>query len=100
VAHCTGDLHLTGDNQGGGLLIVDGDLDCTGQFTWYGLVLVLGSIRFSGGGAGIHIYGSVLTQGDLVSQTVGGNADILYSSIALGRLASLSPYMLVSWREL
>jgi hypothetical protein len=99
VVHCTGDLHTSGQCGGGGLLIVDGDFDVTGQFIWYGLVIVLGDIKFTGGGMGIHIYGSVLCQGGVTEQVVGGNADILYSSAALARLAALSPYVVSSWRE-
>jgi hypothetical protein len=100
VVHVTGDVHLAGNGQGGGVLIIDGDLDCTGQFTWYGLVIVLGDMRFSGGGSGKHIYGSVLVQGGVSDQTISGNADILYSSIALNRLAYLAPYETIAWHEL
>jgi hypothetical protein len=99
IVHCTGDMHTSGQCTGGGLLIVDGDFDCSGQFLWYGLVLVLGDIRFTGGGAGIHIYGSVLAQGGVTQQVVGGNADVLFSSASLARLAILSPYVVSSWRE-
>jgi hypothetical protein len=100
IVHVDGDLHTSGGGVGGGLLIVDGDFDCTGQFTWYGIVLVLGDIRFSGGGAGIHIYGTVLGNG-FEEQTVGGQADIFYSSIAIERLTmELSPYIVASWEEI
>ncbi len=100
VVHCTGDMHVSGDMTGGGILIVDGDFTCTGQMIWYGLVLVLGDMSFSGGGAGVHIYGSVLVQGGVSAQVVGGQADILYSSATLARLASLSPYTVTGWHEL
>ncbi len=100
VVHCTGDMHTSGGVNGGGLLIVDGDFDCSGSFTWYGMVLVLGDITFTGGGAGIHIWGAVLSQGGIDQQTVGGNADILYSSIALQRLTAISPYSVTTWREM
>ncbi len=100
VVWCQGDMHTSGACTGGGLLIVDGDFDCSGQFLWYGLVLVLGDINFTGGGSGIHIYGSVLAQGGVSQQVVGGNADVLYSSAALSRLTSLSPYVVANWREL
>jgi len=95
-----GDLHISGGLTGGGMLIVDGDLSITGSFTWYGVVLVMGSVTFSGGGQDIHIYGSCLTQGGVNDQTVGGNANILYSSEALNRLTMLSPYVVYNWREL
>lgn len=100
VVHCTGDMHTSGQCTGGGVLIVDGDFDCSGQFLWYGLVLVMGDITFTGGGAGIHIYGSVMVQGGVNQQTVGGNADVYYSSTALSRLSALSPYVVSSWHEL
>jgi hypothetical protein len=100
IVHSTGDLHISGNGEGGGVLIIDGDLDCSGQFTWYGLVLVLGDMNFTGGGAGVHIYGSTLVQGGVSDQTVSGNADLLYSSIALNRLAYLARYSTVSWHEL
>jgi hypothetical protein len=99
IVHVTGGLDLSGNNAGGGILVIDGDFDCTGQFTWYGLVLVLGEIRFTGGGSGIHIYGSVLVEGGLSQQVVGGNADIKYSSLALQRISTLFPYVVLSWLE-
>lgn len=100
VVHCTGDLHLSGNVSGGGILIVDGDMTVSGSFTWYGLCIVLGDVTFTGGGAGIHLYGSTLIQGSSNDQTVSGNADVLYSSEALNRLTALSPYMVANWREL
>ncbi len=100
VAHCTGDLGVSGQNSGGGILVVEGDLDCSGQFLWYGLVLVLGDISFSGGGSGIHIYGALLSAGSELRQDVGGNADILYSSAALARLSDLFPFVVANWQEL
>ena len=100
MVHSTGDLHVSGNGQGGGILIVDGDFDVSGQFTWYGLVIVLGDMRYTGGGAGVHIYGSTLVQGGIADQTVSGNADLLYSSIALNRLAYFARYQTVSWHEL
>ena len=100
VLHVTGDMHTSGTCQGGGLLIVDGDFDCSGEFLWYGMVIVLGDLTFTGGGSGIHIYGSVLANG-LDVQTVSGNADLLYSSIALDRLTmELMPYVVASWHEI
>ena len=100
VVHSTGDLHVSGSGQGGGILIVDGDFDCSGSFTWYGMVIVLGDIRLTGGGSGVHIYGSTMVQGGVSHQTVSGNADLLYSSIALERLTYLARYKTVSWHEI
>jgi hypothetical protein len=82
------------------LLLLEGDLEVTGQFTWYGLVINLGEIKFSGGGNEIHIFGSVMSSGGVDTNTVGGNADIKYSSMALSKLAAFNPYQVVSWTEL
>jgi len=98
--YCPGNLHISGNTSGGGILIVDGDFVLSGSFTWYGVVLVMGSVTFTGGGSGIHVYGSVLTKGGMNQQTVGGNADIFYSTQALNRLTALSPYVVYNWREL
>jgi hypothetical protein len=100
IVHVTGDMHVSGGIEGGGLLLIDGDLTCTGQFTWYGLVVVLGDIQFAGGGASIHIFGATFVQGGIDDQVVGGNADLLYSSQALARLAVFMPYTVAGWREL
>ncbi len=95
-----GDLHLSGINGGGGVLLVEGDLVISGQFTWYGLVLCLGDVDFVGGGAGIHIYGGVMTQGDIAtSGSVSGNADIYYSSTTINRISDMTTYTVCLWRE-
>jgi hypothetical protein len=102
TVYATGSIQISGNNVGGGVLIIDGDFTLTGTFTWYGLVIVLGDFRTQGGGGGIHIYGSTLVAGDggLGGTTVGGNADLRYSSEAIARLAALSPYSVYNWREL
>ena len=58
------------------------------------------AMRFTGGGAGIHIYGSVLVQGGIDDQTVSGQADVFYSSMALDRMTGLGDYQTYSWREM
>ena len=63
-------------------------------------MLVLGDVRFTGGGAGFHLYGSLMVGGSLDQQSVGGNADILFSSLALSRLMELFDYTVLSWREM
>jgi hypothetical protein len=95
-----GDLHLSGSNAGAGILLVDGDIMISGQFTWYGIVLSLGNVDFTGGGAGIHIYGGVMTQGNISSSgSVSGNADIFYSSSTISKLTEFQTYDVCSWRE-
>jgi hypothetical protein len=95
-----GDLHLSGANGGGGVILVEGDFTLSGQFTWYGLIVCLGDVQMTGGGAGIHIFGCLMTQGDVAtSGTVSGNADIYYSSETISKLSDLSGYTVALWTE-
>jgi len=96
-----GDMTLKGENTGGGLLLVDGNLKVAGSFTWYGVVIALGDIYFKGGGdleGQFHIYGGVFANGVNLN-TVTGNADILYSSEAIDRLKNLRGVLPLSWKE-
>lgn len=56
-----GNLDLSGNNTGYGILVVTGVLTFKGNFVWNGIVLVIGQgdIEFSGGGGGT-INGSVM----------------------------------------
>jgi len=100
IVHVVSDLHISGDVSGGGLLLLEGDLTCTGQFTWYGMVINTGEITFSGGGQGIHLFGSLMTQGGISTNTVGGNADVKYSSAMLTKLTAFNAYQVSAWTEL
>ncbi len=95
-----GDLMMAGQNGGGGILLVEGDMKFSGQFTWYGLVICLGNVEFTGGGAGTHIYGGLMTQGNVSgSGTVAGTSDIFYSSATIAKLTEFQTYTVCSWRE-
>jgi hypothetical protein len=94
-----GDLHLSGSNQGGGLLLVEGSLLVSGAFTWYGMAIVLGDINFTGGGDGIHVYGGVMSHGQVTRNDIGGQADILYCSYTLQKLSELKGFQVLSWKE-
>ena len=71
---------------GAGVLVIEGDLHISGQFEWTGLIICLGdvSVDITGGGQGIHIYGSLLCRS--VDFKINGNADICWCSDALKRL--------------
>lgn len=84
VTYCPGDLHLSGQGSGAGVLVVGGDLDVTGQFEFAGLVIVMGDASFAGGGGGTHVWGTVLAKTGLAVQ---GSAELIYSSEALAEVA-------------
>jgi len=71
---------------GAGVLVVRGNLHISGQFEWTGLIICLGevSVDITGGGQGVHIWGSLLCQS--VNFKIAGNADINWCRDALKRL--------------
>lgn len=98
VTYVDGDLHLSGRSAGGGVLIVDGSVTMTGQFNYQGLILVTGDVRLSGGGAGIHILGSLMVEDTLTAVDIGltetklcGNSEVYYSSDAIDRAQAALP---------
>jgi hypothetical protein len=74
-------VRLSGGTQGCGILLVDGDLEIHGNFSWYGPVLVTGSITYTGGGHK-NISGALLAGGSALADVIGGNATILNCSQA------------------
>ncbi|MCK5832389.1 hypothetical protein KAH81_01840 [bacterium] len=75
-----------GGTLGAGVLVVTGNLHISGQFEYSGLIIVLGevSVDITGGGQGVHIWGSLLCQS--VDFKINGNADICWSSQVLQNL--------------
>lgn len=80
-----GDLHLK-TGQGQGILIVDGDLTASGNFDFYGIVIVLGELYTTG--TGNHLEGNVIVQGhgqlDSESTTL-GNSLVQYSKCRIDK---------------
>jgi len=106
VAVCEGDLHLTGQSEGYGVLVVDGDLHASGQLLWTGIVIIRGRCDMTGGGSGKRLVGSlivgeeVLGVADSATVNLNGTIDIHYSSDAVAlaqqRLAMMT---VLSWEE-
>src|SRR5690242_467536 len=96
------DLSLQ-NGVGQGILLVEGNLKVTGQFSFYGPVIVKGTFSTQGNGA--HFNGGLMAANvDLDPNTVAGNAIINYSTCALSRAingaASPSPARLRPWVQL
>ncbi|HEV2671322.1 MAG TPA: hypothetical protein VGU74_09530 [Gemmatimonadales bacterium] len=91
IIHALGDLHISG-GSGQGILLVDGDLELTGGFTFVGVIIVRGTLRSTGTGA--HVTGGVMAANvDLdADNTVLGNSSIQYSSCAISAVMSGSAY--------
>lgn len=85
IVYAQGNLSLT-TGRGQGILIVEGNLDASGGFTFYGIVIVKGTLKTTGTGA--HFTGSVIVQGDGdidSSSTSAGNSVVQYSRCRVER---------------
>ncbi|MGH7591406.1 MAG: hypothetical protein ACREL2_08185, partial [Gemmatimonadales bacterium] len=87
IIHVTGDLKVTG-NIGQGILLVDGNFTSGGGFTFYGLVIVKGSITKGNGTS--NFYGGLLSESASITDDLTGNINIQYSSCAINTVVSNS----------
>lgn len=107
ITRITGNTQIQGTIEGYGVLIVEGALDVSGNFTFHGLVIARGDIQVQfTGNAGV--YGSLIigesTTLDLnLELDVRGNATVRYDSCALAAANSWAPLpkaaKLVAWQE-
>jgi hypothetical protein len=108
VIWAQGDVHIASHGSGQGIMLVDGDLDITGGFEFYGVVIVKGTLRSTGTGG--HISGTVMVyDGGILSDqtTTSGNSLVQFSNCSIDRatanLPSLSrafPVINRSWFDL
>ena len=94
-------IKLAGGSHGAGILLVDGNLEINGGFTWYGIIIVTGALTFTGGGEK-NITGGVFA-GEMTSVEVeiSGNTAILYCSEVWKYLRNrVSAFKIVHWRQL
>jgi Tfp pilus assembly protein PilX len=92
-------LKLSGGTQGCGILLVNGDLELHGNFSWYGPVLITGSVIYTGGG-NKNISGALLSGGTVTADVIGGNATILNCSQALTDATQNSPLLRLNWQQM
>lgn len=98
IVHVAGDLHVSGNNSGAGVLIVDGDFEMGGTFNWDGVILCLKDVTITGGGSAKNVVGALMVQGTLTGNSpVNGNVKLLYSSAMIAQLSSLTRYEVSSW---
>ena len=106
ITRITGDAEINGTISGAGVLIVDGELEILGNFTFHGLVIVRGHELEMSGNA--KIYGMVMMAEPTSEEQeveVKGNAGIYYSSQALSWVDASWPEVLpipprlLAWQE-
>lgn len=87
IIHIAGDATINGV-QGQGVLLVDGSLNVQGGFQFFGITIVKGPIKTSGGGGTpAHFWGMVMAQDTVAfadtTNNISGNANLLYSKCAV-----------------
>jgi len=92
-------VKLAGGSTGCGMLLVEGDLEVEGAFNWYGVILVTGSITFTGGG-GKNVTGAILAGATSAIDLVGGDANIVYCSKAVRDQTNYMPLVTLRWAEI
>jgi hypothetical protein len=105
IIHVAGDLTINNE-QGQGILLVDGNLTVNGSWDFYGIVIILGDLRTAGGGsADAHFWGGVMARNaDLSTQNLNGHATLNFSSCsilaALQAQSPISPMRQRGWIQL
>jgi hypothetical protein len=100
IIHATGSITLN-NTQGQGILLVDGDLDIQGSYQFFGIVVVQGDLKTSGGGTtDAHFWGGVMAKNaDLSVQNLSGKATLNYSSCSINTvLQATSPISMMRSR--
>jgi hypothetical protein len=106
-----GDLDVSGNGSGCGLLIVKGELNYSGGFNYDGLILVVGDGSVNVGGANKSIIGGLYlarleqdANGDPTfgapSFTLGGNSNFYFRGDSIRMAMNLLPPKQLGWREI
>lgn len=102
ITYFTGHTKITGTVTGSGILVVNGNLDMSGSFTFHGLVIVYGSGSISVTQTGTSaIYGGVVLAGANTSYTQKGTSLVQYSSKTIKdvRDNTVGKYLIADWWE-
>jgi type II secretory pathway pseudopilin PulG len=84
IYHGGPNMYLQANSFGQGILLVDGNLQLEGGFTFMGIIIVQGS--FSTGSGTNRVYGSVMASNSAdILQTMTGTGEIYYSRCAITR---------------
>ena len=94
-------LILAGDSHGAGILLVEGNLEINGGFTWYGVILVTGAVEYTGSGQKNVTGGIMVGKNATIGTNMGGNAGIIYCSEVSEKLKEIVPPLkMTRWREI
>jgi hypothetical protein len=94
-------LTLAGDSHGAGILLVEGNLEINGGFTWYGVILATGAVEYTGGGRK-NVTGGIIAGENATTETdIDEHAGIIYCSAVSDALKDIIPPLKITrWREI
>jgi hypothetical protein len=86
---------------GYGILLVDGDLELAGGFTWNGLILVTGAVKLNGGGNDpVNVSGQLLSGTSTVTDiSINGGNNIGYDSCKVKLATTTAPLTVLNWKQ-
>jgi hypothetical protein len=94
-------LKLVGDSHGAGILLVDGNLEIHGGFTWYGVVLATGAVAYVGGGQKNVTGGVMAGENAPTGIDIDGSTSIIYCSEVSNKIREIIPPLKITrWREI
>jgi hypothetical protein len=103
ILHVSGDLTLAG-GEGQGILLVDGNLEFSGPYRFYGLVLVRGGISVPSAGAGVALKGAVFASQVGASSAPVSGVQVSFSKCIVDRVlqssGQLIPLRSRGWKQL
>jgi len=94
-------IKFAGESRGAGILLVEGNLEIDGGFTWYGIILATGAVAYTGSGQKNVTGGVMAGESATAGIEIGENAGILYCSAVSKRLKEVIPPLKITrWREI
>lgn len=103
ITFMNGNIHLSGNCQGDGIMIINGNLTMSGDFTYRGIILVYDKstieCQITGNGG---VYGATILVGSDVDLHATGNSAFYYSSEAINNsqlYLKSSRFKIASWWE-
>jgi hypothetical protein len=111
ITYIDGDVHLSGNGSGFGILVITGALRYTGAFDYNGLVMVIGEGDADLRGANKDITGGMIVANleddgsggyQFGTPTIGlyGNSHFLFDSTSISLAMSMLPMHTTMWREI
>ena len=81
---------------GQGILLVEGDLDLRGNFTFFGMILVKGNMGTQG--SGNRVFGGIMAgNAEIDAQSITGGSEIQYSSCVIDRVTDNIAGLTLNW---